>query len=312
MSKELTTQQPQQQSGLALLKAQLNAPSVQEQFRNALAENKNAFIASIIDLYTADRQLQQCKPSAVVSEALRAAVLKLPLTKALGFSYIVVYNNNVKDADGRWHKVPTPTFILGYKGLIQLAMRTGEYRTLNANVVYEGEILGYDKLRGNISLDGQRASDKIVGYFAYMELLNGFTKMIYMTVKEMAEYAKRYSPSIGRDVTVDKLIELAQLDQQGKAVGWMGNFTDMAIKTVTRRLLSKYGYLSVEMQGAISRDIDADAAATRDDEIAARANTQEVNLDAVEYVDTETGEVVKAAPQPAAQPEQPEEELPDF
>jgi len=98
------------------------------------AIKKDLFIASIIDLYTGDKSLQTCDSNAVISEALKAAVLNLPINKALGFAYIVVYNNNVKTTDpktGRdvWTKVPTPTFILGYKGYIQLASRTGQYRT---------------------------------------------------------------------------------------------------------------------------------------------------------------------------------------
>lgn len=131
-----------------LLKATINAPSVQEQFKNALGEHKDTFVASLIDLYTGDRSLQTCKPSVVIAEALRAATLRLPLNKALGFAYIVVYNNSVKQADGSWVKVPTPTFIPGYKGYIQLAMRTGQYRTINADVVYEGEVRKVNKAHG--------------------------------------------------------------------------------------------------------------------------------------------------------------------
>ena len=104
-----------------LLKATINAPSVQEQFKNALGEHKDTFVASLIDLYTGDKSLQTCKPSVVIAEALRAATLRLPLNKALGFAYIVVYNNSVKitnEQTGReeWIKVPTPTFIPGYNG----------------------------------------------------------------------------------------------------------------------------------------------------------------------------------------------------
>lgn len=79
-----------------LLKATINAPSIQEQFKNALGEHKDTFVASLIDLYTGDKSLQTCKPSAIIIEALRAATLRLPLNKALGFAYIVVYNNSVK------------------------------------------------------------------------------------------------------------------------------------------------------------------------------------------------------------------------
>ena len=130
-----------QKKPIDVLKSALYAPSVQEQFGNALKEHKDTFVASVIDLYNGDKSLQACNPNAVICEALRAAVLKLPLNKALGFAYIVVFNNSVKDPNtGQWIKVPTPTFVPGYKGYIQLAMRTGQYRTINADFVYEGEL----------------------------------------------------------------------------------------------------------------------------------------------------------------------------
>ena len=117
----------QQPKPVDLLKSVIRAESVQQQFQNALGKHKDEFVASLIDLYTGDPQLQRCKPQAVVAEALRAATMRLALNKALGFAYIIVFNNSVKDpATGQWTKVPTPTFVPGYKGYIQLAMRTGQ------------------------------------------------------------------------------------------------------------------------------------------------------------------------------------------
>ena len=301
-----------------LLKATINAPSVQEQFKNALGDHKDTFVASLIDLYTGDKSLQTCKPSVVIAEALRAATLRLPLNKALGFAYIVVYNNSVKrkDANGNdvidpnthkpvYDKVPTPTFIPGYKGYIQLAMRTGQYRTINADVVYEGEVRKVNKLTGEIAFDGEKTSDKIIGYFCYFELLNGFSKTLYVTVEDMAAYAKRYSPSVKKETTVAQLIAKANDGIIGKKVGWEGNFNDMALKTVIRRLLSKYGYLSVEMQNAMAHDVEDEAMSNRNDTLD-NAAAQTVDLSATEYeeVDTETGEVKEtgseqAAPAPA-------------
>lgn len=294
-----------------LLKATINAPSIQEQFKNALGEHKDTFVASLIDLYTGDKSLQTCKPSAIIIEALRAATLRLPLNKALGFAYIVVYNNSVKvtnEQTGReeWIKVPTPTFIPGYKGYIQLAMRTGQYRTINADVVYEGEVRKVNKLTGEIAFDGEKTSDKIIGYFCYFELLNGFSKTLYVTVEDMAAYAKRYSPSVKKETTVAQLIAKANDGIIGKKVGWEGNFNDMALKTVIRRLLSKYGYLSVEMQNAMAHDVEDEAMSNRNDALD-NAAAQTVDLSATEYeeVDTETGKSIKetgseqAAPAPA-------------
>ena len=255
------------QRGVDLLKNMLNAESVQAQFKNALGKNSGTFVASVIDLYNGDKSLQQCEPKAVVMEALKAAVLHLPINKALGYAFIIPFNNNRKvkytDEQGvereRWEKVMEPTFQIGYKGLIQLAMRTGQYRTLNADAVYEGELRKVNKLTGEIAFDGERTSDKVVGYFCYFELLNGFAKTLYMTVEQMAMHAKRFSKGLKKETTVESLINLAALPvSASNAVGWMGNFHGMAIKTVIRNLLSKYGYLSVEMQNAIADDYEGE------------------------------------------------------
>lgn len=301
------------------LRTMLEAESVQKQFHNALKENKDAFIASVIDLYSGDAALQRCEPKSVLQEALKAAVLKLPINKALGFSYIVVYNNSKRDINGQWVKVPTPTFLVGYRGLIQMAMRTGQYKTINADAVYKGELRGADKLTGRIDLSGERESDEVVGYFAHFELLNGFTKTLYMSVREMAAYAKKFSPSVKRETTIDQLLNKANAPEAGKAVGWEGDFTAMALKTVIRRLLGKYGYLSVEMQGAMENEAKVETAATdaREVMIQTTGNTS-IDLDApAEYVEikeptpiaaqsTTTYSAPSAAPQAAPQP-QPQE-----
>lgn len=284
-----------------------NAESVQQQFKNALGEHKDAFVASLIDLYNGDKSLQTCNTNALICEALRAATLRLPLNKALGFAYIVVYNNSVKRVDDNgndvldpqthkpiYDKVPTPTFIPGYKGYIQLAMRTGQYKTINADFVYEGELRKVNKLTGEIAFDGEKKSDRIVGYFCYFELLNGFSKTLYVSVEDMAKYAKHYSPSIGYKTTIEQLIAKANDGIVAKKVGWEGNFNDMALKTVIRRLLSKYGYLSVEMQNAISGDMEGADFADRNIMIADNANKASIP-DNVPYenVDTETGEIMQ-------------------
>lgn len=320
-----TNLQTSQQSstGLAKLKSMLNAPSVQEQFQNALAENKDLFVASIIDLYNGDASLQQCDPKAIISEALKAAVLDLPINRALGFAYIVVYKNkkkirNAQTGRDEWIKVPTPTFIPGYKGYIQLAMRTGQYKTINADYVYEGELRTVNRLSGEVALDGKKTSDKIVGYFCYFELLNGYSKTLFMSVEEMAKYAKRYAPGIKAETTIAQLIEKANNGIVSKTVGWEGNFNDMALKTVIRRVLSKYGYLSIKMQNAITADDNASqhALIARDEQLQI-AEAKQLDLDAstveFEEIDTETGEVRQNAPQTATEANAEEaEEQPGF
>lgn len=284
----------QQPKPVDLLKSVIKAESVQQQFQNALGKHKDEFVASLIDLYTGDPQLQRCKPQAVVAEALRAATMRLALNKALGFAYIIVFNNSVKDpVSGQWTKVPTPTFVPGYKGYIQLAMRTGQYRTINADMVYEGELRNVDKLSGTIAFDGEKKSDKVVGYFCYFELLNGFSKVLYMSVEDMAKYALRYSPSFkGKEKpTFDALVKQAQSGQVSSEVGWKGNFNDMALKTVIRRLLSKYGYLSIEMMNVIAKD-DDEAMSDRNGLIAENANVEVLPADTTyEEVDPATGEI---------------------
>lgn len=307
------------QTGIAKLKAVLNAESVQEQFQNALAENKDLFIASIIDLYNGDKLLQECNPNAIVMEALKAAVLDLPISRSLGFAYIVVYKNKKKVTDPQTGRtdyviVPTPTFIPGYKGYIQLAMRTGQYRTINADMVYEGELRTVNRLSGEVALDGKRTSDKVVGYFCYFQLLNGYSKTLFMSVEEMAKYAKRYAPGIKKDTTIAQLIAKANDGIVSKNVGWEGNFNDMALKTVIRRLISKYGYLSIKMQNAIGHDTEAEnrALIARNDTLQI-AEAQQLDLDSTtvdyeEVVDTETGEV-KQQPNAAAEASTP---TPDY
>lgn len=227
------------------LKHMLAAESVQEQFQNVLKENAGAFIASIIDLYNTDKALQTCDPREVIMEALKAASLKLPINKQLGFAWIVAYKVKGK---------PTPTFEIGYKGYIQLALRTGAYRYINGDVVYEGELVKHDKLTGEVEIDpSQRTGDKKIGYFAFLETLNGFRKTVYMTTEEIIAHAKRFSKSFAKENNV-----------------WTTDFDAMAIKTCFRQLISKYGIMSVEMMDAYVQDTEAmqaiDEAAEVDDE----------------------------------------------
>jgi recombination protein RecT len=284
-----------------LLKKVLEVPSIQKQFTNALDKNSPAFIASIIDLYGSDSVLQTCDPKKVVAECLKAAVLKLPINKSLGFAYVISYNNNVLDkATGLPVKVATPTFQIGYKGYIQLAMRTGQYRTINADTVYEGELRKVNKLTGEISFDGEKQSDKVIGYFAYIELLNGFSKTLYMTVEQIAIHAKRWSSNLKnkKEVTVESLMALANLPViDTQTVGWQKNFHGMAIKTVIRLLISKYGFLSIEMQNALTSETDESAEDNTDN----RTDT-EFNISEVQYEEVHGNENIPAQPATLQQP----------
>ena len=156
--------------------------------------------------------------------------LKLPINKQLGFAYII---------PRRDHGVWKPTFQLGYKGYIQLCMRTGAYRYINAGPVYEGELKRVDKLSGEVDLSGEPAGENapVIGYFAYMETLNGFRKCLYWSTDRLLQHVKRYSDSY----------------KSGSKI-WKDNFEEMAIKTVLRYLLSHWGVMSTEMEQAFQAD----------------------------------------------------------
>lgn len=241
----------------------LNAESVQEQFRNALKEGAPLFVASLIDIYTNDKNLQECPPQLVIMEALKAATLKLPINKNLGFAYIVPYKDK---------GTPTPQFQLGYKGYIQLAQRTAQYKYINADIVYEGELRSYDKLTGELDLNGEAQSDKIVGYFAYIETVNGFRKPLYWTKEQVLKHAKRYSKSFSHPNSP-----------------WKSNFDEMALKTMLRNLLSKYGVMSVEMMGALNADVGDERSfeAQAQDDIDAHANSEVIDVEATSVTDVD-------------------------
>lgn len=261
MTTEVTKSLTPTQVGIMNFTKSINSSYVQNQLKQVLGKNAGTFATSLVEVFTNDTQLQKCDQKKVIQEAIKAATLKLPLNKQLGYAYILVFNN--------WDKasrksVPTPQIVLGYRGYIQLAMRTGQYKNINADVVYEGEMIGRDKLSGAIDLSGEKVSEKVVGYFAHFETVNGFSKTLFMSLGEMAGYALKFSPSFKRNAeknplpTVDALCDMANDQavngpQQGK-VGWEGDFNSMAIKTVLRRLLSKYGYLSIEMMSALAED----------------------------------------------------------
>lgn len=261
MTTEVTKSLTPTQVGVMNFTKSINSSYVQNQLKQVLGKNAGTFATSLVEVFTNDTQLQKCDQKKVIQEAIKAATLKLPLNKQLGYAYILVFNNWDK---AQRKSVPTPQIVLGYKGYIQLAMRTGQYKNINADIVYEGEMVGRDKLSGAIDLSGEKTSEKVVGYFAHFETVNGFSKTLFMSLGEMAGYALKFSPSFKRNAeknplpSVDALCDMANDQavngpQQGK-VGWEGDFNSMAIKTVLRRLLSKYGYLSIEMMSALAED----------------------------------------------------------
>jgi len=241
----------------------VNNAYYQNQLKSLFGKNAGTFATSMMELYTSNADLQQCDPKLVAAEAMKAAALHLPIQKSLGRAHVVVFKNK---------GIPTPTFIPGWKGLVDLAVRTGQYLTVNPTVVYEGELRGVDKLSGFIDISGEKESNKVLGYVGYFELIGGFKKMVYMTLKDMCHFAKTKAPSLkyNQKVTEQTLYELAQKQaEEGPAadgMGWLANFESMAKKTVIRRVLD-YGPMSIEMQTAISlHDQAENAEAIRDAE----------------------------------------------
>lgn len=276
----VATKQPSQKAlAVKNFQAVMNNSYYQSLLQNTLKENKGTFTTSLMELATSDEKLLMCSPNALMAEALKAASLHLPLNKQLGQCYILPFKN---------HGVMTPTLVVGTKGYLQLAMRTGKYETINSDVVYEGELKGYDKVTGNLDLSGIRTSNVPIGYFAYMKMKNGFSKLLYMSLEEVCLYAKQYSPTVkfSDKITPDSLKQIA-LAQAAKGVsdgvGWSSNFESMALKTVLRRLLSKWGELSIENNDILNIDEAPSAIQQRDEEFAEDKK--------VIVVDAETGEV---------------------
>lgn len=238
------------------LKLALSADSVQQQFKNAMGENSGAFVASIIDLYISDTYLQNCDPNQVIGQCLKAAVMKLPINKTLGFAFIVPYKKGDQQI---------PQFQIGWKGFVQLAIRTNMYKHINCEEVYEGEYVLKNKLTGEFDLNGLKTSEKVIGYFAHHELLNGFSKTLYMTVEKVHQHAAKYSKSYTQTYGP-----------------WKLEFDAMALKTVLKLLLSKFGYLSIDMAAAMDSDDVVDQIQS---EITMNGNKQ--NFDAAQVVNTQ-------------------------
>ena len=234
----------------------LNSPGIKRRFEEILDSAAPSFISSILTIVSNNAKLKECSPNSILSAAGVAAALRLPINPSLGFAHIVPY----KSKNGTQAQ-----FQLGHRGFIQLALRSGQYRTLNAGAVCEGQIAEIDFVTGEI-VRGAKSSDNVVGYVAYMELINGFKKSLYMTVEELQAHAEKYSQSYAYDLRSGK-----------KSSVWSANFDAMAKKTVLKKLLSNFGIISIDQQSA--------ALAT-----ALQADHAVVNEKGFLYVDNERGE----------------------
>lgn len=197
--------------------------------QDTLGTGTQQFMSSILALVNSDKMLASCNSYELYNCCLMAAALKLPFNKDLGQAWIIAYAGK-------------PQLQIGWKGFVQLAQRSGQFRTINCSDVKAGEIEEIDRLTGEIGFkwiqdDKERLGTPTVGYVAYFELLNGFRKMLYMTKAELEAHAKKYS----------------QTYKKGYGV-WKDNFDAMARKTVIKLLLNRFAPLSVDMQKAIEYD----------------------------------------------------------
>ena len=265
-----------------LMNAMLDGEKLRSRFDDLLGKRAPQFISSVVSLVNADINLQQAfyeSPMTVIQSALKAATFDLPIDQNLGYAYIVPFKNSKKQEDGTWVKRSEASFILGWKGMHQLALRTGAYKTINVVDIREGELKSYNRLTEEVNIqfvedDNERESLPIIGYVGYYRLVNGAEKTIYMTKKQIENHEKKHRKG----------------DCMGK--GWKNDFDAMARKTVYRRLIGKWGVMSIDYQS----HGDAVNLANQMQEEYNLENPNDIPYEIEDYtiVDTDTGEVKEA------------------
>ena len=226
------------------------------------------FISSIISATATNPALQACEYSTIVSSALLANALNLSLSPSLGLAYMVPFEDKKNNRT-------VATFVLGYKGYIQLAVRSGHYKKINVIAIKEGEFVKYDPLTEELYVsliqdDEEREKAPTVGYYAFFELVNGFQKTLYWSKKKMLLHADKYSKAFsvsatkGREPKYDKVSyadfeagKVPEKDMWKYSSFWYKDFDAMAFKTMLRQLISKWGIMSIDMQSAYDGDTNA-------------------------------------------------------
>lgn len=246
------------------LTAYLTQDAVKDQINKVVGgKNGTRFISSIVSAVQATPALQECTNSSILSAALLGESLNLSPSPQLGQYYMVPYDNRSKGAK-------EAQFQLGYKGYIQLATRSSQYKKLNVLSIKEGELIRFDPLNEEIEVnliqdDEQREAAPTIGYYAMFEYTNGFRKAMYWSRAKMEAHAKKYSPGYKRD-----------LEKGTSWTFWAKDFDAMAYKTMLRQMISKWGIMSIDLQDAI----DSDMAVIRED--GSRDYVETVQPDAVE------------------------------
>lgn len=204
-----------------------NSPVVLDKLKSVVNGRETQFVTSLLSIVNNNSHLAKATNTSVLNAAMKAATLDLPIDPNLGFAYIVPYGSEAQ-------------FQLGYKGLIQLAQRSGQIVKLNAGEIYASQFKGYNPLTEDLEVDMTalpKANEEVAGYFAFMRLSNGFEKTLFWTKDRVLAHGKKYSRSFS-----------------GKSSPWQTDFDAMARKTVLKQLLSTYAPLSIEMQQAIIED----------------------------------------------------------
>lgn len=217
------------------------------------ATDSQEFITSITSAVNTNPALAECDPQTIISAALLGQSLHLKPSPQLGYFYMVPFNNRKKGTK-------EAQFQLGYKGLLQLAIRTSEYIDIDAIEIKEGEYKGRDKFTGRpkfefVEDDDIRENLPVVGYMAYFEMKNGYIKRLYWSKTKMENHADTYSMAFDLEKYHDlQEGKIPQSEQWKYSSFWYKNFDEMAKKTMLRQLLSKHGLLSTEMQKAVESD----------------------------------------------------------
>lgn len=234
----------------------LATPSIKENIESVVGkEHATQFISDIVSCVQNNNTLSTCSNRSILSGALLAKAISLPLTPQLGYAYLVPFDNK-KIINGQTQWVKEAQFQMGYKGYVQLALRSGRYKKLFATDVRKGEVVNFNPFEDTFELspiefEKRTAKDDkgnflvpVIGYYAKFELMNGFIKELYMPYEDMLEYAKKYSKAYRSDIQKHTAYSF-----------WTTKFEDMAKKTMLRQLLGKWGLLTPEMEKAYTCDM---------------------------------------------------------
>lgn len=223
MEQTTTGAQPPARQEENPVKAYFANDFVMKKFHDIMGPRAQGFITSLLQVVNGNDTLKKANPNSIFNAAATAAVLDLPVNQNLGFAWIVPYNGQAQ-------------FQIGYKGFIQLAQRSGQYARLNMVIVYENQFKRWndltEELEADFSIEGK---GEVVGYAAYFELINGYKKTTFWTKAKVIEHGKRFSKQFNSGV-------------------WKSDFDAMAMKTVLKNMLSKWGVLSIQMEKAIQLD----------------------------------------------------------